>query len=1002
MNHSMQHKLTALFLSIILFLYFIPIVSAADSRHTAGITVIEISKEEMERNQGGAISKALLTARDNATEANIYKIVVPEGTYYIYDRLEIYSNTWLSMNGVTLVRSPQARNMLRVGKMDSFTNGVTGYHYRNITIEGGVFDAAWLEGTVLKIGHAKNVMMKNVSFYNSHNYHFVETAAVDGLTVTGCSFNNQLADEGFTQAYEALQLDIVKDGNFYDYRSEDLCMQNVLVENCSFNNCPRGVGSHTSVYNNPHKNITVRNNTFTDMGSAAIQTLGWTNSAITGNVIDKTPRGIAVYTVEKGTVLPSVLAAEGNTKQHYSDEKQDISMNIVVADNVITNSGSVTDVYAGYERIGVAVMGNEISDGTLPNGIHYCENAVVKNNYITLKGNGVRVEYAQNVTVAGNVIRSIGTSNNNDYGIVLRNYTANCSITGNYIKDSPVNGINVDKSAVTEISSNEIYTAGKQGINLFAADVGTIQNNEIRDTGKCGIYLKYNSKISGMVTENRIMRATDFAVKAETQNNDTSAVTSVYNNTFYKCGGTFSCPEGTDIGCNYTDAACLSKIVPQDKTVTLEKGACYRNTRTVSPVNALYTYSYSSSDSTVASVTEEGLVTALSPGTATICVTSSSGVKESYMITVQDNEPAAITGDIDGDGYVTPVDYAVLSAHVAQIEGYEAVHNADLNADGAVDAKDRVILAGYLDRADGYEKLSDDLNTTAANSGALAVTPSATGDEALIPMDIAITENPGVSTADFDVSYDGEALVLEKVDCKACLPAVASVASQGMQAVHFSVINDLSQTDSTANGVLAILYFSVKENAAAGSYSVSVDSGSAQFFNAAHQAVPFTLSDSKIEVASKKAALTGSITAPHPEGFTLELIPAGEEISVQTAQTDASGSCVFENVVLGEYSLRATKPGYIAVQTAVSLTENTSVTLAPQLIGDVNGDGLLTVFDATAMQRILAEFKNEDGTAFADFTTNPEALQIADINADGQFTIDDITTLQRLIAEFAA
>ena len=64
MNHSMQHKLTALFLSIILFLYFIPIVSAADSRHTAGITVIEISKEEMERNQGGAISKARQLAQE--------------------------------------------------------------------------------------------------------------------------------------------------------------------------------------------------------------------------------------------------------------------------------------------------------------------------------------------------------------------------------------------------------------------------------------------------------------------------------------------------------------------------------------------------------------------------------------------------------------------------------------------------------------------------------------------------------------------------------------------------------------------------------------------------------------------------------------------------------------------------------------------------------------------------------------------------------------------------
>ena len=81
MNYSVQHKLSALFLSMLLFLSFTPIVSAAaDSRHTAGVTVIEISREEMEKDQGGAIQTALLTAKENATDANIYKIVVPAGT----------------------------------------------------------------------------------------------------------------------------------------------------------------------------------------------------------------------------------------------------------------------------------------------------------------------------------------------------------------------------------------------------------------------------------------------------------------------------------------------------------------------------------------------------------------------------------------------------------------------------------------------------------------------------------------------------------------------------------------------------------------------------------------------------------------------------------------------------------------------------------------------------------------------------------------------------------
>lgn len=60
----------------------------------------------------------------------------------------------------------------------------------------------------------------------------------------------------------------------------------------------------------------------------------------------------------------------------------------------------------------------------------------------------------------------------------------------------------------------------------------------------------------------------------------------------------------------------------------------------------------------------------------------------------------------------------------------------------------------------------------------------------------------------------------------------------------------------------------------------------------------------------------------------------------------------------------------------------------PFFKGDVNGDGLVTVIDATLVQRCLAE------------TEHNIPLQAADVNGDGALTVEDATMIQRYLAEF--
>lgn len=63
-------------------------------------------------------------------------------------------------------------------------------------------------------------------------------------------------------------------------------------------------------------------------------------------------------------------------------------------------------------------------------------------------------------------------------------------------------------------------------------------------------------------------------------------------------------------------------------------------------------------------------------------------------------------------------------------------------------------------------------------------------------------------------------------------------------------------------------------------------------------------------------------------------------------------------------------------------------------VGDADGDGMVTIQDATLIQRYLAEFGDADLNR-ADY---PESFYAADVNSNGKIDIGDVTALQRMIA----
>ncbi|MEE0264814.1 MAG: Ig-like domain-containing protein, partial [Acutalibacteraceae bacterium] len=611
--------------------------------------VINVSINDINtRGFHAAVQAALDTARDRATDNTNYRVVVPAGSYTTKYSLKIYSNTYLCLKGVTITRdSDSVSNIIRTGTTDSATEGVTGYlNYRNITIDGGTLNGNGTRNTVVKLAHGTNIAVINAALHNVNNGHMMEVAGIDGLIIRNCSFSDQRMDSALI-GYEAIQLDILVQSHFVGYRSEDIPMKNVLIEGCGFYNCPRGIGSHTGVLNNPFDGVKIKNCTFENMGSVAIQGQNWINCEITGNIINNAPRGIAIYSTMdkgKGTYTSSVLAVEGNTASHVTNAYIPVdNHNITISDNIIARCGYIKDNYASYSSGGITVVGYDLqtvhsknSDGSggLPIGNYYVKGVTIQNNTIDTKGHGIRLVDTKSVVVKDNTISCSPNpfDTANYHGIFVHEGEAD-TIANNKVYNASVNGIYVYKQGyVNNISNNIVSSANNYGISIDKSNAFSINYNTVKDSASNGIHITNGSTVLNDISNNSVTNAGYHGVSVI----GASCGGKISDNTVIESARNvvnISADSTANVGANYT--AAVSSVSLDKKSLTLEVGGSCTLTKTISPSNASTNCTWTSSNPAVAAVDSNGNVTAVGEGIATISVTSNNGKTASCKVTVE-------------------------------------------------------------------------------------------------------------------------------------------------------------------------------------------------------------------------------------------------------------------------------------------------------------------------------------------------------------------------------
>lgn len=616
------------------------------------ITDTQITVRASEIKEKGiyrAVQAALDIARYSATNDNRYRVVVEPGTYELTRALHLYSNTELVLNSVTLKRHKEScANMLRTGDYDTESSGAEGYdEYSNLTVTGGVFDGSATANTVIKAAHTTNLCFEGTTFKNVKNGHIMEIAGVDGFTVKKCTFKDQRLDPDDV-GYEAIQLDILKKGHIVDCRSEDLAMKNVLIEGCTFDNVPRGVGTHTMIVNNPFTGIKIKNNTFKNITSVAVQTMNWKNSEISGNTIEKTPRGIAVYSIlggGMGAFKSSAIAAEGKTDSHFSDKYSGaFDSNITISDNTITGCGDIKDKFASYEPAGISIIGTTLSkasktyedgSGNLPKGDYSMRGVTVKNNTIDANGYGIRMINAKNCDVLSNTVACADNKHyrNDFHGIqVYQSYIDR--VKNNTVSKAACNGISVYKSTVPVIENNEVDNSKNCGICCDSSTVRHINYNTIIKASADGILFK-KSKGNKKISENYITDTGGRGVFVK----DKSKAGSISKNTIFAtskvCIERMNDSKGAIVSDNCFKAATVKSVSLNTNSLTMGLGEAYPLSAKISPSNAKSRFIWSSSDNSVAVVDGNGKVTAKKCGKATITVTASNNVSQTCKVEVK-------------------------------------------------------------------------------------------------------------------------------------------------------------------------------------------------------------------------------------------------------------------------------------------------------------------------------------------------------------------------------
>ncbi|MCM3377727.1 right-handed parallel beta-helix repeat-containing protein [Bacillus licheniformis] len=436
-------------------------------------------------------------------------LVIPGGTYLIDKRMIIYENTRVTMAVDCVLLRGWSGGFFANGKP---TDNFSGYSGRgNIVIEGGMLDGNYLKIETYKtnamdsviIGHAKNIVIDNVTFKDVITDHAIDANGCNGLRITNCRFTGFIDTSGTRPFSEAIQLGEFTKGGVNIFGSFDSTPNtNVYIAHNYFGKSDLlggwgcAVGNHYAVYDVFQTNITIFDNTIEDCGFAGIRTFKWGEVKIINNVFRRNRECVRISQVSGG------IESSKNASGVQMNRPQN-AQNILIQGNDfyeytvcgIVTYGQIYNKEAAWSD-GIRIFGNyfklrEKDIGSYGNEqaiqIIYGRNVFISDNRIFGGRRGIWLEGCFNTFISNNYISCVDTE-------------------AVYVAKSRDTSSTITKSTHLSIDGNEINTIGRNGIYVQNCDNFDVRNNNIFNTNieqgskdRGGVFVEkaYDGRIEG-------------------------------------------------------------------------------------------------------------------------------------------------------------------------------------------------------------------------------------------------------------------------------------------------------------------------------------------------------------------------------------------------------------------------------------------------------------------------------------------------------------------------
>ena len=396
-----------------------------------------------------------------------------------------------------------------------------------------------------------------------------------------------------------------------------------------------------------------------------------------------------------------------------------------------------------------------------------------------------------------------------------------------------------------------------------------------------------------------------------------------------------------------------------------------------------------------------------------------------------------IYGDVNGDGKVNNLDRLILTRYLANWPDYPASRikpGADTNADGKINNLDRLILTRHLANWPDYATLpwssgKSNASVVGAESGTKDNEPkiivngveAAPGDTVSVGIEIA--NNPGIISMTLDVAFD-PALTLLRVEDTGLLPG--TVPCTVMQN-PFTLVwtNDSASENFYVNGTLTYFVFKVADNAEPGAYNITVTYNLDEYdiYDCNAEPVEFAVQNGAVTVAAAQPEMHtvtfkdwdgtvlktqevqygGDAEAPADPtrvGYTFTgwdkaftnimadlVVTAQYEINTYTVTfKDWDGTVLKTQEVQhggdAEAPADPTRVGYTFTgwdEAFTNITADLVVTAQYEMLGDVDGDGNVSMADALTILRMAMDILPVENQHIVDvdgdgFITSMDAL----------------------------